>query len=285
MNYIYIYSGDLPEYALTSINSVLSVDNEANVILCTETKYNFENVNCLTFSQVESELTKKVKEINYFENNKNSLWETSLLRIFYLLDVSNFLKLNNFIHFDVDVMVYKPFKDLVEYFKPSKFNITTVDEIDLIFSYSFTNNIECFDEICNKIYEILENPNFYEDKYYESKKLNEMMLLNIVYLENNHLFNILPSIPSKSPDKNIIFDSITYGQYLSGSHNAKLSKYIVEESSYVGRYLLKKGPKIKFKDKPFLLIGETKYDLANLHIHSKKLEKFLPEKYECLVSF
>ena len=112
MNYIYIYSGDLPEYALTSINSVLSVDNEANVILCTETKYNFENVNCLTFSQVESELTKKVKEINYFENNKNSLWETSLLRIFYLLDVSNFLKLNNFIHFDVDVMIYKPFKDV-----------------------------------------------------------------------------------------------------------------------------------------------------------------------------
>ena len=48
MNYIYIYSGDLPEYALTSINSVLSVDNEANVILCTETKYNFENVNCIS---------------------------------------------------------------------------------------------------------------------------------------------------------------------------------------------------------------------------------------------
>ncbi len=285
MNYIYIYSGDLPDYALTSINSVLSVDNEANVILCTETKYNFENVNCLTFSQLESELTKKVKKMNYFENSTNPLWETSLLRIFYLSDIAKFLKLNNFIHFDVDVMIYKPFKDLINYFDSNKFNITTVDEIDLIFSYSFTNNIECFEEICIKIYEILENPKFYEDKYYKSKKLNEMMLLNIVYLENNHLFNILPSIPSRSRSENIIFDSITYGQYLSGAHKAKFSKYIVEESSYVGRYLLRKGPKVKFKNKPFLQIGEAKYDLANLHIHSKELEKFLPEKYECLVNF
>lgn len=71
MNYIYIYSGDLPKYAVTSINNVLSVDPNSNIVLCTDRDYSFPKINNITFEQVESKLTKKVKDINYFGNNEN----------------------------------------------------------------------------------------------------------------------------------------------------------------------------------------------------------------------
>lgn len=284
MNYIYIYSGDLPKYAITSINNVLSVDPDSNIVLCTDRDYSFPKINNITFDEVESKLTEKVRDINYFGNNENPLWSTSLLRIFYLLDIAKFFNFDNFIHFDVDVMIYKPFKDLESFFDNSKFNITALNELDLIFSYSYTKNIECYELICEKIYKILENPFYYEEKYYDSKKLNEMMLLNIVYIENNNLFNLLPTIPDNKSKLRIIFDSITYGQYLSGVHNKLFSKNIIEESSYVGRFLIKNDVKIKFKQTPYIIFEDNKFELANLHVHSKKLNKFTSKGFECFIN-
>lgn len=285
MNYLFVYSGNLPTYALTSINTVLSVDEKANVILCTDKKHNFPYITNITFDEVESDLTRTVKNINYFKNEKNPLWSTSLLRIFYLNDISHKLELDGFIHFDTDVLIYKSYDDLKNYMDKSKFNITSLSELDLIFSYSFTENIDCFEEICTKLLEILKNPSFYEDKYYESKKLNEMMLLNIVYIENNHLFNILPTIPNVNAQSNIIFDSITYGQYLSGVHNSMFSKHIIEENSYVGRFLLRESTKVRFNNIPFINYKKRTYELANLHVHSKKLEKYLPKEYKCKINY
>ena len=266
------------------MNSVLSVEPEANIIFCSDNNSDISSVENINLIKIESKLTKKVKEIDYFKGEKNPLWSTSLLRIFYLLDASKSLKINNFVHFDTDVMVYKPVESLNSFFDNKKFNITSLNELDLIFSYSITKNLECYEEICEKVLKILENPVFYEKKYYESKKLNEMMLLNIVYIENRHLFNILPSIPTIENNKKIIFDSVTYGQYISGVHNSLFSKKIIEENSYVGRFILREAPEIKFKKIPFIKHNDHRYDLANLHVHSKKLDQYLPENYKCYIN-
>ncbi len=279
MNYIYIYSGKLPSYAKVSINSVESTDPEANIVLCSDEGNHLPNVKNITFENIESELTKKVKEINYFRDETNPLWTTSLLRIFYLLDVVKFFGYDNFIHFDVDVMIYKSYNQLKNYFDCEKFNITSITELDLIFSYSFTKNIENYQLICEKIYEILKNPEKYEKKFNDSKKLNEMMLLNIVYMENRELFNILPSIPNINNKNKILFDSGTYGQYLSGASKTLLSKNIIHEDSFVGRFLLKGSASVKFKKRPFVRFNKENFELANLHIHSKNLDKYLPKGF------
>lgn len=285
MNYIYVYSGKLPSYALESINSVLSVDKKARIILCTDQNYNFDLIENISFNEVESELTHKVKSLEYFKNEINPLWNTSLLRIFYLLDVAKKLKLDSFVHFDVDVLIYKPYENLEFLFNKNRFNITSLSELDLIFSYSCTENLKAYESICYKIYNILCNPEYYQKKYYEGKKLNEMMLLNIVFIENNELFNILPTIPNSEKYNSIIFDSITYGQYLSGVHKTVFSRNIIQENSYVGRFLIQSGTKVKFKNKPYLKFDDKKIELANLHIHGKKLKKFLPEGYKCLINY
>ena len=105
-----------------SINSIESVDLKANIVLCSDEDNHLPNVKNVTFEQIESELTKKVKEINYFQDETNPLWATSLLRIFYLLDVVKFFDYDNFIHFDTDVMIYKSYDQLKDYFDYEKFN-------------------------------------------------------------------------------------------------------------------------------------------------------------------
>lgn len=279
MNYIYIYSGKLPNYAKVSIDSVKFIEPNANVVLCSDLGNHLPNVRNITFEEIESELTKKVKELNYFQNEKNPLWTTSLLRIFYLLDVVKFFDYDNFIHFDLDVMIYKPYEQLKIYFDDEKFNITSLTELDLIFSYSFTKNIDTYQLICEKIYEILKQPKNYEKKFYASNKLNEMMLLNIVYMENQELFNILPSIPDINNSNKIIFDSGTYGQYLSGSSKLFFSKNIIHENSFVGRFLLKGLASVKFKNRPLVKFNDEFFELANLHIHGKNLNKFVSKGF------
>ena len=71
MNYLFVYSGNLPTYALTSINTVLSVDEKANVILCTDKKQNFPYITNITFDEVESDLTRAVKILTILKMKKS----------------------------------------------------------------------------------------------------------------------------------------------------------------------------------------------------------------------
>ena len=50
------------------MNSVLNSDPEANIILCSDKENNLPPIRNITFEQVESRMTKKIKEINYSIN-------------------------------------------------------------------------------------------------------------------------------------------------------------------------------------------------------------------------
>ena len=42
------------------------------------------------------------------------------MRIFYLSDMSEKLDIESFVHFDLDVLIYKPFSDIKNYFRKNK---------------------------------------------------------------------------------------------------------------------------------------------------------------------
>ena len=86
MNYLYIYIGELPEYIKYSINSVLSVDKNANIYLCTNKKSSYKNCNLINLNEIQSEKIDYLTDNNYFKNTNyasNPLWINSLLRILY----------------------------------------------------------------------------------------------------------------------------------------------------------------------------------------------------------
>ena len=109
MNYIFFYKGDIKKHIYESINSILSVDKSANVYFCSDKiiKSSSSRFNLIDIKDIQSDLVNEIDKIEKFEQlDNNPLWETSLLRVFYLYEVAKALGIEKFIHFDNDVVLY-----------------------------------------------------------------------------------------------------------------------------------------------------------------------------------
>lgn len=276
MNYLLFYRGRVPDYVNYTLDSILKIeDKHCKVYFCGDDKLNRNDIVFINRQDINSEMINEVINKNYFKNETNPLWESSLLRIFYLYELANRLKIDNFVHFDCDVLIYEPFCKIKNLFEKDKLNITPVNEFFLNFSYSYIDNIQNFKFICMCLLDILENSEHYEKKYYSGSRLNEMIMLNIAYIKNPNLFNLLKTVPNG--DGNYIFDPGTYGQYLGGIDKRLFSKKEIFPDHYVGRNIDKFGYKIKFeKGFPAVSFNDKKYKLVNLHVHKKNnLGKFI----------
>ena len=246
------------------------------VYLCADENPNIDKVNFININSITDDLLKTLNKIDYFKDEKNILWETSLQRIFYINALAKFLKIKSFIHYDLDVLIFKPYKELSSSLKSNVLNITPINEYFLSFSYSFIDNLSTFENICVEIINLLENPKEHENKFYlnSNKKLNEMLLLNIVYIKFPELFNMLNIIPIEQ--SKFVFDPADYGQYLGGLDGKPFSKKTIDIDHYVGRELIKNNLKPIMKNNtPYILFKQDEFEIVNLHIHSKKLESFV----------
>ena len=83
----------------------------------------------------------------------------------------------------------------------------------------------------------------------------------------------------------LLFDPSSYGQYLDGLH-LKRGNYIfkrrwVSTNDIVGKEIMSKRIKVKFDNsKPFVEFSNQNFDVVNLHVHSKRLQKYLPSNYK-----
>ena len=281
MNYIFYYKGVIQSHIYESLNSVLSNDESANIFFCTDQNINSksERFNLINLNEINFELIDEIDKLENFENlDNNPLWKTSLMRIFYIYEVANKVKLDSFIHFDSDVLVYKPYKDLIKNFDQSKINITQLSKDMLIFGYCYVANLDNYKKVCESIIEIYEKKSHYENKYYGGKSLVEMRSLYLAYVKNPNLFNILPSSPKDN--KEILFDPLSFGQYLGGRHYKRFSKGYLDPEHLTYNFMKNKEifPKFK-KGKAYIVHDDENIDLANLHVHSKKLSRYRPKSY------
>ena len=271
MNYVLHYSGPFPAYGNETLSQIKNIDNESKIYVCGTQDIGVEKFSFL--NELEDEKINIIKNLNYFTTDNNPLWINALLRIFYILNFAKKENLNEFVHFDLDVLIYKPFKDLVHLVEENKLNITPGNESNIIFGYSYINNLSILENICNEIEIIFDNIDYYEKSFYNHKTLNEMEILNIVFLKNPNLFNLLKTTVN---DSKILFDANSFGQYLGGLPGRRFSKKYLNLSHYSGRDMILKGYRPKFKNnKPIIIYESEIHELANLHIHSKKLDKFV----------
>ena len=282
MDYIFYYSGELPKHVLTSLNAVLSVEDDSKIYFCgsDNSKLVHDRVTFIDSKYFfDSHYINKIEELEKFERlDNNPLWKTSLQRIFYLYEIANYFNIDKFIHFDNDVIVFKPFDAINTIFENSKINITKLSKDMLIFGYSYIDSLETYKKVCDTLVNIYENKKFYEDKYYDGKSLVEMRGLYLSYLEENKFFNILPTLPKEN--NNFLFDPGSYGQYLGGLHNKRFSKRYIDKDHQT--YDLLNGKEIMpvyEGGKAYINFYSQKIDLVNLHVHSKKLDKYLPKNY------
>ena len=101
-----------------------------------------------------------------------------------------------------------------------------------------------------------------------------MEIMKLVELKNPNIFNLLPSLPFQNQ---ILFDPAGYGQYIDGTHtNPKKLFKRGYTSIYdpVGVEILAKRVKVQFNKKPFVLWEGNKFNLSNLHVHSKRFKNY-----------
>ena len=127
------------------------------------------------------------------------------------------------------------------------------------------------------MYDILSNSVFYEKEFYNGNRLTEMKTLFIAYALKPDLFNLLPVLPQEK----VVFDPGSYGQYLGGVHYKRFSKKYINIEHIVGRAIKNKEIYItKINGYPKVKHNSAVYDLANLHVHKKNLQKFTPGNFE-----
>lgn len=281
MDYIFYYKGTINSHIYESLNSVLSNDVAARIFFCSDQviQSKSERFKLININEIKSDLIGEIDKLEKFERlDNNPLWKTSLMRVFYIYEIAQNLKLNSFVHFDSDVLIYKSYKELIKNFSQSKVNITQLSKDMLIFGYCYVANLDSYKKICESIIEIYEKKSYYESTYYDGKSLVEMRSLYLAYLLNPDLFNILPTLPTKN--ENILFDPLSYGQYLGGRHYKKFSKGYLDRDhlTYDEMKSKKVVPKYK-KGKSYIVHNKINIDLANLHVHSKNLSKYRPNTY------
>ena len=288
MDYILFNFGETPKYFEYCINSILSIDKDARITICTDDDSNNGVVNVVNLKNLPNlekkriDITKIFSSTNY---EKNPLWTASIVRVYALREIVKDMNIKEFIHFDNDVLIYKDFKTIKNTynFSGEKINITESDYDNLVFGYSYFPNTSLIIQLCDIFDEILNNYSYYSNNFARGGPLNEMRMLKIAQLENKDLFKTLEVLPYSN--SKIIFDPSSYGQFLNGTHSKKgnyfIRKRFISTNHIVGRELKSKRIRIKFKDnRPSVYYKDKEYELANLHVHSKNLLKFLPPNYE-----
>ena len=129
MNYLLFYTGKIPDYVNHTIDSILKIeDSTCQIYFCSDHRLNRDDVVFINNQELNNVIIDEAVNTNYFMNEANPLWRSSFLRIFYLFELAKKLNIDNFVHFDCDVLIYKPFNEIKNLFAKDKLNITPVNE-------------------------------------------------------------------------------------------------------------------------------------------------------------
>ena len=88
--------GIIQSFMDITVNSILTVDKDAKIYLCSDQKIHFhniekfQNIEIINLEDVVSDQTNKIKKYDIFKGTifeSNPLWGRALLRIFYLRDI------------------------------------------------------------------------------------------------------------------------------------------------------------------------------------------------------
>jgi len=267
MKHFLFHLGPLPKHLNTCIDSILRYPNN-NIALCTDQNvtYNSNRVTIINVNKLNSPHVKK-----YFHLDPNPLWITSLLRIHYLNEYyQNYCSDEPLLHFDNDVLYYNDPQILRDKIKEEVY-ITPHKQTEYTFGFSIINNKEKMANITKRVFDIVQKGERFA-RSITGDNIHEMRLLGYI---DDGIITKLPVLPEELNEFDFIFDPSSYGQYIGGTPNGH-SPGFIDRKQYVGSKLTD-NMQIIFDDKPYIIANNKKYNIFNLHIHCKKLNKFYYE--------
>jgi len=270
--------GVFPKHLAQCIQQIKQTQTNYKIFLLTDA--NLTNVNEVNVINVNDLAINRLQSIDFYKNDCDPLWKTSFERFFYINDFLLKTKINDIIHFDNDVLIYKNVHNFISILNDTTTNasFTQHKEDELVCGFTYIKTYHSLVEICDNLFDLatLGIPRL---KSLFNDMPHEMKLLGHIH-KNSDLISILPSTPQdKSFVKfNFVFDPSTYGQYLGGSGNApKNTVHPSNVNRLVDRFIVSNTIKPvvdKFNKQPYIIYDNQQIPICNLHVHSKQLGEF-----------
>ena len=287
MNFVLVALGKIPEYLNDCISQIKKTQKKSKIFLLVNKDSGYVNKNCKIIF-VEN-LIKSNEHVVFIKKSKlakdsyrDFFWKHSIERLYYIDNFLNKTNLKNIFHIENDVLLFQNLSLLLSKIKNHNFACVR-DGIDrVIGSFIYIKN----KKVSKKIVQV-------SNKYFNQ---NDMKILshldnkiaNSINLPLGEDLNFIRKSKSYKTIKKIpfIFDAAAIGQYIDGPHRRKFINRILpgiksffekndgfintETNLKIFNWKIKWKNKRPYKEENFKLIP-----IANLHIHSKNLKKFL----------
>lgn len=292
MNFVLFHIGDtLPGHIKYCVTQILNTNPNSKIYIITNLNIETQNKNVICVNTAN--LYAPDIGTYYINDTYSSLWRTSVLRLFYIEDFLRNTNIQDVIHFDNDVLLYRNLNKYIDIFKKFNFLITSHFEKEYVFGFSYIKNSNSLTEINKQLLSLVRRgeTQLLKDIDCKGSMPHEMRLLCYINeVNNNSLIDQLPVTPFGPGSNNFnlfnaCFDPSSYGKHLGGSHEhtQRNSNFVstsewtgTEKHHYVGRCIINDNLKVKFDNKlPTVIVKNISYDIINLHIHTKELQKWM----------
>jgi hypothetical protein len=205
--------------------------------------------------------------------SKDPFWLLTLLRLYvvYLYTVQH--DIDRFVHLENDNLIFKDYKCLESL--PSGCYFTKVGPYCGSAGLIYCNSAEHFRNAINGIKQLIGKGEETIKQHTSYDFLSEMIMIDLLVRGNRAQY--LPLIPTDNffDLTKCVFDGASYGQYIGGTNNNHGPGWF-GLNHYIGQLLSQNQIQILFEDKiPYILYNNTKTEIFNLHIHSKKLQNYV----------
>lgn len=272
MNYFFVHLGDHPYWLYDSIASVKQSDESAKIYFCGNSQQQIDGVYNLHLNDIISSTTLEAMDSKLWQNDPNPLWRTSIYRIFILKDMMDEIEVEDFVHFDSDVILFENFdtakKSINQNIKA--LHITRCNNTEVVFGYSYCNSHYALFEICQYLKMAMYDNNLLMSLIHGHP--NEMQILSGIQNKSHNLIINLPTIPEDN--REYIFDPSSYGQYLFGTHSGNPPGWHGDHH-YIGKLIGENKLFVSINNKPIAQTLNFSSKIVNLHIHSKKTNGLL----------
>jgi hypothetical protein len=267
-------SSPLPEYANLSI------------LQSEELGYDVELIENRIGSTDEAWFQSYNQEINEFYQRckrgfpsfyNDPFWLTTLLRLYIVYLYAEDKGIDRFIHMEYDNLVYYGPDKLPAYARGSYF--TQLGPQCGSAGFVYVNGLDTYKCVIDRFKELISTGEQVVRQFTQYDQLSEMVMIDLIH-EHTDDMQYLPLFPINDCNfKTMVFDGASYGQYLGGIQGEEKPRWHAPHQ-YVGQRIQQiKAIRLGTHNKPYLWYGygetEAIVPIFNLHIHSKKLEKFL----------
>ncbi len=287
MNFVLVALGKIPEYLDDCINQIKKTQNKSKIFLLVNKDSGYTNKKCKIIF-VEN-LIKSNEHVLFIKKSKlakdsyrNFFWKHSIERLYY---IDNFLyktNLKNIFHIENDVLLFQNLDLALSIIKNYNFACVRDSVNRVIGSLIYIKNKKVSKKIVQISNKYLNQNDMKILSHLDNKIVNSINLplgedLNFIKKSKN--YRIIKKIP-------FIFDAAAIGQYIDGPHRKRfinrivpgVKSFIEKNDGFINKETKLKifNWKIKWKNKrPYKEENYRLIPIANLHIHSKNLKKFI----------